>query len=403
MAKKKDEEFTLGDIQLASANPAVILPTFNNQVSREGYLPWGSDDYFPKKLLELSQISATHKQMLNLTRRAIIGQGWVGPAATLEWLQKMDDASQRPLLREIAQTISVYNGFALEVNWDKSDNKKVATAYNIPFQYVRAAALDEDGTVPSWFYSFTWYVRGKNDLSKEYKTFNVLKPGGKQVLYVSLDNIDQVYPNPVYGGALTDIQTEANMSRINYAIGDNGASPRVHIRFPHTPNEADQKRLIKRLLEQYQGPDNAGKPLISFNEASIGPEVNKMEVEPISEKVDMEWIKGATEMAQQAIRTAHGVTSAVLAGGSSGAGLSSTGDEIRTSYVVFQNTVVQDYQNAIVSAMRKVLIAAGLDVTGFGIKPFDPLFGLEAGEEAKAVTTVEPNKTDDTPLQDGNE
>lgn len=377
MENKTKVEFNFSGIGRTCDVALVRVPDFK-LLQTTKWMKYGDDNAFPQELVRLSTVSPTHGQLLNLLATGIAGRGWTGNQTALDFLATLDEDNDENMLARISAELSIFNGFSIQAVWGKGA-KKITNIYPIPFQNVRAAQIDETGWVGGYYLSVDWenHMKYKPTLYSSFNPDGNIIEGaeqGSQVLYVRVKHpASPIYPLPRYASALTSIATDAALDQFMFSIVDNCFMPGVLFTLPPDP-DADHARAVERkLMKSYSGPNRAGKPMFyRQNEAQ-----DEIKVQELGKGVDSESYQHQVEIVQQRIVTAHDVKSPTLAGLSSGSGLSSTGDEIKAAYAIFQSTTVHPYQQLIIKAFKRILKVNGIPADDLGIMPFDPLAALE--------------------------
>ncbi len=215
----------------------VPQPNFVNERQSSGtiYKPYGDDNLFPQRLLEYYNKSVTHKSCINLVSKSIAGKGWtVTSDGAREFLSKLDyQTSKTTMLKKIATSQAINNGFALHVIYNKGG--KSEKVYYVPFEMVRASEeLDENGEPLFYLYNPNWEQRPNE--SKEIKPFGY-KPkdlDGKEIKYTATEEIlymaefnpaSLYYPTPSYDTVLNYIALEYELGKFHLSTAMNGFLP----------------------------------------------------------------------------------------------------------------------------------------------------------------------------------
>ena len=128
------------------------------------------------------------------------------------------------------------------------------------------------------------------------------------------------------------------------------------------PDEEEKKKLEEKINKKFNGADNAGKTLISWNEnKDCAVTIAKIE----DDNIDKKFLQLAKDT-QESIFVAHRVTSGTLLGRlPTNTGF--TKNEYREAFEVFNKTVIQPYQKMILAVMKKILPSVELSISPFTI------------------------------------
>ena len=117
------------------------------EVRGKDFMYYGDDNLFPQKLIELYDTSAMHHTAVNAITDGIIGDGLevIGEEYINSNGETVDEVFEK-----IALDYSLYQGYALNVIWNKEGNA-IAEIYHLPFSKVRSGKLNEDDQVETYF------------------------------------------------------------------------------------------------------------------------------------------------------------------------------------------------------------------------------------------------------------
>ena len=119
------------------------LQTINIPIVKEmrgrDYVVYGEDNLFPVTVIDLYNKSAIHRTALDSIIAGIIGNGinLIGDNITNSKGETIDE-----LFEKISFDFALFNGFSLNIIWNKEGNK-IVEMYHLPFNNVRAGVIDE--------------------------------------------------------------------------------------------------------------------------------------------------------------------------------------------------------------------------------------------------------------------
>lgn len=351
----------------------VSTPSFENEKIDTGlnYVKYGDNNLFPQELLQYSDKSVTHSACLKLKTLAIGGEGFeVQFNDTKKFLESLDfETDNSTILEKISNSLAIFDGFALEVIWNRKGDK-ITNVYYIPFENLRAERPDRYGNVKFYYYNSNWEFAFQNNekisrfdplLSKEYP---------KQILYFGKHNSKSIcYPIPTYASAINYIVNEYELSLHYLSCSVNSFSPSMMMSFIGNYTPEEKKDFIKQINDNYKGNGNSNKLITNF----IENETQKPIVETIqvNNVVDM-YLNSSMESKNQII-TANQITSpALISVSDSNSSIFSNGDELKTSWNIFQKTTIKSYQILIEKCFNIIIKYSGYN-DNYKIIPFKPI------------------------------
>lgn len=342
---------------------AIELPAIK-EVRGKDYMSYGSDNLFPQLLIDLYDNSAMHHTCIDAITEGILGEGLelVGE----EYINSNGETIDE-ILEKITLDYALYNGYALNVIWNKEGNA-IAEIYHLPFANVRSGKRDEEDKVNEYMYSSNWANLRKYPF-ETYKAFDSTdnkKDNANQVYYCfNYTPGNEVYPLPSYAGALNDINLDHRISVFHNSNISSGLSPSMIIKMNNgIPTPEAQREIYRSIQDTFEGETNSGRFFLTFSD---GPE-RAMEVQPIDSANDDYYVTLESRISSR-ILTSHRITSPLLLGlHAGGTGFSSNADEIAVAYAHFEGTVIEPKRKKILSTFGYILKLAGYNVS-MKIKP----------------------------------
>ena len=363
-----------------SSFAAIELPQIKEVRGKE-YMYYGGSNLFPDEMIELYDSSAMHRTCVDAIKDGIIGDGiqLIGEEYVNSHGETIDD-----IFEKIALDYTLYQGYALNVIWNKERNK-IIEMYHLPFNNVRSGKVNENDVVEEYMYSSDWSHLRKNPFTS-YRAFDATDNKGdnaSQIFYfMNYTPGNSVYPLPSYVGALNDIDLDARVSRFHASNIANGLAPSMMINFRNgVPNPEERREVYKEIESTFSGEDNAGRFFLSFSEAG-----KEMQVTPIDNANDDYYLTLETRITSR-ILTAHRITSPLLLGIKDANGFSSNAEEIKVAYAHFEGVVIQPKRKKILSSFGYMLKLSGYNVA-LNVKP-NKLVNEEEIAEAPQTNNVE--------------
>lgn len=225
--------------------------TYGNQQDRP--IGWGEDNQLPVLYYNCYSKSSTLKAIIDSCVNYTIGDAiQVGEGAKY-WEQKVNRSgmSLRQFIERIALSMFIYNGYAVQIIY----NKLGVPVELYPLDYRRCRVNEKATKV---FYSKTWTkYQGKYEEFDAWDPDNIDPERPTQIFWYKSATLSNIYPFPMYNGALYDVLCEIESSRYSLSTIINGFSAKHLIQFPETAELTDeQKRGIEQAIKtKFTGPD----------------------------------------------------------------------------------------------------------------------------------------------------
>jgi len=184
---------------------------------------------------------------------------------------------------------------------------------------------------------------------------------------------------------LAAIEIDVNIKEFHQNNLKNGMLPSLFISMNNgIPGEEEQKIITRALEEQYSSVNNAGRPIISFNESKeLAPEITQ-----ISPSANDGYYAAIYNDIQQSILSAHRISTGELFGISTAGKLGSK-DEIATHIYYVRKTVIEPYQKQLLGVFDKLVSMKFQKPTTFEIKPLTIFEVGDVVEEPSVVNAPE--------------
>jgi hypothetical protein len=325
------------------------LPVFKENKAK-GYITFGEKNDYPNKLIDLYNKSPKHGAIVTQKASYLAGDKTEVIAINTEDKAKAEQnmnsinayESFDDVKAKICQDAELFNGFALEVIWNKAKTS-IAELYHLPFQNVRCAIGG------GYMYSDDWSDR-RSEI-KEYPSFNPTTRENKQVYYFKFYRAGQEeYPLPEYVSALKYIEIDTEIANFHLNSIKSGFSAQTLIQlFKGQPTPDEARKTIKRFKDNFTGTDNAGSVIIQFNDPNETPsQINNLTPSDF-DKLFLQ----LNQSVQQEIFSGHRVTSPMLFGIKTEGQLGGR-SELIESYEAFQTSYVEPRQTQIDRALTSV-------------------------------------------------
>ena len=343
-----------------------ILPRFSEVFQRVPWVYYGDNNLMPQYLITRYNNSAIHKAIVTSKVNQIMGDGVVSinnPMASVNLINKKENVEE--VMKKCALDLVLFGGYAINVILSR-DRESIAEIYHIDFSRVRVGKINpETDEIEKYYYSADWTNIKKHPV-EEYDAFNQEDGEPSQILYYKqYQPSNSYYPNPDYSGALAAIEIDVNIKEFHSNNLKNGMLPSLFISMNNGIPADEEQRLITRALEeQYSSVNNAGRPIISFNESKeLAPEITQ-----IAPSSNDGYYQAIYDDIIRTILSGHRISSGELFGIST-SGKLGTRNEIVDHSEYIRKMVIMPYQHELLPTFNKLVSLKFQRPTTFEIKP----------------------------------
>ncbi len=348
------------------------------------WVTYGKDDKHYDYLIDNYNYSTTNKTLINAISKMIYGKGLGVIRASLKPMEYAQIMSILPK-KDVKQECFDFYGFGgtmLQILYTE-DRKNVAKILHSPVNLWRPAKCNEKGEITDYFYSDNWN-NTKDFTPKSYPVFGTSN-SEIEVMYVHsyAPNI-KYFGSISYGAGLPYAVLEREIA--DYLINDvqNGFSGTKVVNFNNgVPSEEEREVQSRQVREKLTG-SKGQKVIISFNDNKE----TQTDVTDIPLNDAPEHYQYLSEECQRKLLLAHNVTSPLIFGIASTNGFSSNADELKNSYVLFDNMVIRPLQQELIDAYQTILAYNGISSELF----FRTLQPLEFTDLENVTNTEEQQK-----------
>lgn len=340
------------------------IPEFK-EVKSKDYILFGEDNKFPDHLLYLYNKSSNHNAIINGKVTYILGNGFKIDGTNLEKVNRHGESFNK-VFKKFCHDIEIYGGAYLEVIWNKSG--QIADLLHMPFKALRKAKTD-----PGFFFAEDWTKYQKNE--RYIPPFDLNNRVGSQIFsYKEYRPGVEHYPLPGYFGALNDIETDVEISKYYLSVMKNGQFTGKIINFFNGEPTSEEKRELERMYkDKFNGSENAGKTMLTFNSANgkepVVTDLSSTDLDKLFEQLN--------KNVQQEIFAGHLVTSPLLFGIAQPGALGNR-SEMQDAYEIFKNTYVNEKQMALEEVANVFFSLYGVE--RLKIQPVNPI-GFKLSED----------------------
>ena len=322
------------------------------EVRNKEWILYGKDNDYFQYLIDRYTGSTTNNAIINGISKMIYGRGL-----------SAKDASRRP--NAYAQMLSLFKKkdlrkfifdykmlgmAAFQVSKIKGVVKEVT---HFPMNTLRAGKMNEEGVIENWFYHPKWSEQKQSDVIESIDSFGFGKDTGNEIYVLRPYIAGFDYYTPVdYVGSLPYAFLEQEIA--DYLINDtiNGFSGTRVINFNNGIPDEEKRKQIKKDIDNKTTGAHGLKNIISFN----ANKESETTIEDIALNDAPSHYEYLSKECRDKLIVGHRVTSPMLIGvRETGGGLGNNADEIKTANLLFDNVVINTYQDQVTEVIAEIL------------------------------------------------
>lgn len=347
---------------------------------RNEWVTYGEKNSYYQFLIDAYLNSATNNAVINNISRLVYGKG----LNALDSSTKPNEYAQLITLlpakevRNLVNDLKLLGQCAIQVHYDKK-HSKILKCFHIPIQLLAPEKCDENGDINNYYYSDDWsdvkkYIPNAIPAfgtSKEEIEILVVRPYSVGKKYFS--NVD-------YQGCLDYCVLEEKISEYLINEVSNGFSPTTIVNFNNgQPTDEQKDQIASQLISKLTG-STGKKVVVSFNDS----ETTKTTIDTVPLNDAPEHYKYLSEECLSKIMVGHNVTSPLMFGIATSTGFSSNADELKNSYILFDNMVIRPMQDLLIDAFDSILAFNQISLRLY-FQPLQPFIQEYQTPEEKAI------------------
>jgi len=241
---------------------------------------------------------------------------------------------------------------ALQLITDKTG--RIKEVEHMPINTLLPNKADEDGLIPSYWYSANWDDHRKQEFKPiEIEAWNPDKPkAGNFIYYYRNYAPDSFYfGTPTWLGGVKWAEMDIELANYHLSNIKSGFSGATIVQFNNGIPDPHERMQIEKLFKDKFTGTHGEKIVFMYNDSKErSAEIYNAELPD----ADKQYEQMATQIRDN-ILVAHKVTSPMLLGIRQATGLGNNADEIRTANELFQNTVIKPIQNDLIDFYDPIL------------------------------------------------
>ena len=367
-------------------------PTIVEERNKDWVSIGENNDYY-QCLIDAYMDSTTNNAVINGVVNCIYGKGLDATDSS----KKPDQYAQmRSLLkpkdlRRVCQDLKLLGEASFQITYNKD---KIASITHFPRETLRAEKMDSKGNIKHYYYAPDWGAVTRNTKLKKFPVFG---SGAQNEIYIIKRYVTGFYYySPAdWGTSYPTLEKEI----ADYLINDaqSSFSGTKVINFNNGVPDREKQLAIKN--------DVLGKLTGSYGEKVIVAFNNNAESKTTVEDVPLNDAPAHYEYlsteCQRKIQVMHRVTSPLLIGLRDGnSSLGSNADEIKNANLLFNNVVIQPYQDLIIDSLDEIFAYNDISLNLY-FKTLEPLefMDLDSFENEEQREEETGIKSEDTELE----
>ncbi len=353
---KNNKQNNKNKFQIFNFNNTVEAPSYKINKGR-GLVEWGKNNLYPAEILELynSKGSNTHKAIIDRKVKMIAGYG-IKESENEALNAFVEEHQLNKLVRKLATNFELFDGFSIEIIWNKGGNK-IVEINHIPIDKLRFGIESDEINFSHFWFSNDWSKYRKEDYTPvAIPAFNSNKKQGKQIVYHTNYNPESnLYPIVPYSNSIEWLMLDHSIRSFHLNSAKNGYYPSFILAMNNGyPTQEEMDEFSRQFDKNFKGEENSGSIFITYAEGSDQkPELIKVDLNDSDKRFNL-----LKEQTKEEIIIGHSIPPQLLLSVAGKLASDSEREELKEE---FQELYVADRQRQIEEVINQVLIYAGFD------------------------------------------
>ena len=345
-------------------------PTITEERNKDWVSIGDNNDYY-QSLIDAYMDSTTNNAVINGVVNQIYGKG----LDATDSAQKPDQYAQMKSLvkphdlRNVCQDLKLLGEAAFQITYN---GNKISAITHFPRETLRAEKMNDKGEIKNYFYSADW---SKVKHNTKLKKFPVFGSGAQNEIFIIKRYVTGFYYySPAdYNTAYATLEKEIAEYLINDAMCSFSGTKIIN--FSNGIPDREKQLAIKNDIMNKLTGSYGEKVIVAFNNNAE----SKTTIDDVPLNDAPAHYSYLSEECSKKIMLTHRVTSPLLLGLSSANGFSSNADEIENASRLFNNVVIQPYQNLLIDSLDTILAVNDISLNLY-FKTIEPLEFMELDE-----------------------
>lgn len=361
--------------------------------TKDDWVSYGVNNDYYDWVIDRYTNSPTNNAVINNVVKLIYGKGLkaTDSASKPNDYAQMVTLFKKECIKQLISDLKMLGQCAIQVIYN-GDRSKIIEAYHIPIQLLRPEKCNVDGEIEAYYFSNNWSEPKKYPpkrisaygMSNSDTEIYCIKPYSPNLKYFA-------YPDYLGGLQYAMLEEEIALYLVNEA--QNSFSGTKILNFNNgVPSEEERDEISRDVINKLSG--SQGKKLIvSFNH----DEANKTTIDDVSLDNAPSHYEYLSDEAMRKILLSHHVTSPLILGIATSNGFGSNADELKNSYVLYENMTLRPYREMLIDAFDNILGFNGVHLNLYfdSLKPLeftDPLGQIVVDDEEQKKLSKEVKK-----------
>lgn len=349
---------------------ATSIPSNKETEGRgQNWVVYGDGNAYPNFLYELYQDDATLQSIVDGLIDYCKGEeihlninlGW-GEDIVNRTGEHIEDFAEKCF-----SDLAIFGGYYIQVIRDNKNHIK--ELYWLDYRYMRT---DKDNQ--SFYYSEDFESGKSYGRCKTLVYPKFIKEGGPEssVYFYKRSQSRGTYATPIYNGAIKSIVTDMKINNFSLNEVDNNFTASALINFCNgIPDDKIKEEIERDLEEKFQGSENAGRFLISYNvDQDHATQIERIQSDDFDKRYET-----LQKRVQSQIFVSFRATPMLFGLPLENGGFQAI--EYQSSYALFNRSVVQPIQNAFINVLDKIFAADGYGTGTVTIAPLNIVLPTE--------------------------
>lgn len=344
----------------------MYTPPLKNRYVSTQYEPYGDDNLLPQYFTNLYLNSPLHSGIITKKAEYTSGKNVTVTANDINMQQTVDNFVKKlscgdlhSLVYKIALDWWLYGGFSMQV----LRNTVTASVSDIMYQdfsEVRIGKIDDDPKQKQIFIAADWrssYTYNNEAYPLYYDGNEVNKPSF--VYEKKYTPGFYYYPLPDYFSAISDIETDIELTNWRKALVQNAFVPSGVLTLPNSFTDEAAAEQMAKDIKKLSGTQSIGKILTVFADGDRKTEYTPLSPNPLGNNSQKEYL----DIVRENILMAHHIVHKAIVGLDTTASLGGDGNTLVIASNEFLDKQIIPVQNKIIKVLTDLFNGAGLDVS----------------------------------------
>ena len=319
--------------------------------TKDEWVSYGNNNDYYEWVIDRYLNSPTNNAVINNVVKLIYGKGLkaTDSASKPNEYAQMVTLFKKDCIRQLVSDLKMLGQCAIQVIYN-GDRSKIIEAYHVPIQLIRPEKCNSDGEIEAYYFSNDWSDT-KKFIPKRIRAFGTsteeteiycIKPYSPNLKYFA-------YPDYLGGLQYAMLEEEIALYLVNEA--QNSFSGTKILNFNNgVPSEEEREEISRDVMNKLSGTQGQ-KLIVAFNH----DEANRTTIDDVSLDNAPSHYEYLSDESMRKILLSHHVTSPLILGIATSNGFGSNADELKNSYILYENMTLRPYREKLIDAFENIL------------------------------------------------